>query len=127
MTDSMNTSTDRQPAPYRPDSLPPVVRRYLDAQDDTAGREAIADAFAPGARVFDENTEYRGGDAVRRWLTSAASEFTYTTTFLGQTEAGDGRWVVLARLEGDFPGGVADLHFRFRVEDGLIAELVIEP
>jgi hypothetical protein len=30
-------------------------------------------------------------------------------------------------LEGDFPGGVADLHFRFTLRDGLISRLVIEP
>lgn len=127
MTNLRDASTDSTFGPYRPDALPPAVRRYLDAQEDTTGREAIADAFAPGARVFDENTEYLGGDAIRRWLTKAAGQYSYTTTFLGQADPGGGRRVVLARLEGDFPGGVVDLHFRFRVEDDLIAELVIEP
>ncbi|WP_308212834.1 hypothetical protein [Mycolicibacterium arenosum] len=28
---------------------------------------------------------------------------------------------VLQRLEGDFPGGVADLHYRFAVDDELIS------
>ncbi len=30
-------------------------------------------------------------------------------------------------LEGNFPGGVVDLHFRFTLRDGQIARLVIEP
>ncbi|WP_108249331.1 nuclear transport factor 2 family protein [Planctomonas deserti] len=127
MTNFRDTTTESPLGLYRPDALPPAVRRYLEAQKDTAGREAVADAFAPGARVVDENTEYVGGDAIRRWLTKAASEFTYTTTFTGQAETAADRQVVVARLEGDFPGGLVDLHFRFRVEDDLIAELIIEP
>ncbi|MFD3443328.1 nuclear transport factor 2 family protein [Microbacteriaceae bacterium 4G12] len=127
MTNLRDTSTESPFGPYRPDALPPVVRRYLDAQKDSAGRETIADAFATGARVVDENTEYSGADAIRRWLTKAASEYSYTTTFTGQAGTGTDHWVVLARLEGDFPGGVVDLHFRFRVEDDLITELIIEP
>jgi hypothetical protein len=31
------------------------------------------------------------------------------------------------RLEGTFPGGVADLQYRFVLRDGRIAELVIAP
>jgi hypothetical protein len=34
---------------------------------------------------------------------------------------------VVHHLEGDFPGGVVDLHFRFTLRDALIARLVIEP
>jgi hypothetical protein len=34
---------------------------------------------------------------------------------------------VLQRLEGDFPGGVADLHYRFTLDGDLISGLVIEP
>ena len=30
-------------------------------------------------------------------------------------------------LEGDFPGGVVDLHFRFTLDGASISRLVIEP
>jgi pimeloyl-ACP methyl ester carboxylesterase len=110
---------------YRPDVLPSVVVRYLDAQQRTHGREAVADAFADDARVIDVETEHRGRDAVTTWLAGEGTEYTYTTSILGQANPGDGPSAVLVRLEGDFPGGVADLQFAFRVEDGLIAELVI--
>jgi hypothetical protein len=33
----------------------------------------------------------------------------------------------MQHLEGDFPGGVADLHFRFALDGALISQLVIEP
>ena len=35
--------------------------------------------------------------------------------------------VVGQHLEGNFPGGVADLHYRFTLDGALIARLVIEP
>jgi hypothetical protein len=36
-------------------------------------------------------------------------------------------WLVVNHLEGDFPGGVVDLQYRFVVRDDLIVELVIAP
>ncbi|MEE6295880.1 nuclear transport factor 2 family protein [Georgenia wangjunii] len=112
--------------PYQPDHLPAVVVRYLRAHP-THDTDAAATTFADGARVVDEDVTYRGAEAIRGWLADAASEYTYTTTLTGQTEDEPGRWTVLARLEGDFPGGVADLRFRFRIDGDKIAELVIAP
>ncbi len=36
-------------------------------------------------------------------------------------------YVASNRLEGDFPGGLADLYHRFALDGDLIAELVIAP
>ena len=36
-------------------------------------------------------------------------------------------WVAVNRLEGDFPGGVAELRYRFTLADDLVTELVIAP
>ena len=38
----------------------------------------------------------------------------------------DEHYTAINHLEGDFPGGVVDLHFRFALRDGRIARLVIE-
>jgi hypothetical protein len=35
--------------------------------------------------------------------------------------------VAVNRLEGDFPGGVVELRYRFTLVDGLVTELVIAP
>jgi len=123
----MSESNQTTYAPYRPDALPPVVSRYLDAQKLPRGRSSVADAFAPRARVVDDGTEYLGGPAITEWLATAATGFSYTTTILGQTITDDDRWEVLAQLRGDFPGGEAQLRFRFRVEEERITELVIQP
>jgi hypothetical protein len=40
---------------------------------------------------------------------------------------GPDRYVVTARLRGNFPGGIADLKWDFTIADGLISELLIAP
>lgn len=123
----MNTSTHSELSSFDSASLPPAVARYLAAQHQGADREAVLDAFAPDAHVRDEGVDYSGHQAIRGWLTTAATEYTYTTTFTGQRREAPDRWIVAARLEGDFPGGIADLRFRFTVRDDLIADLLIAP
>lgn len=53
------------------------------------------------------------------------SEFTYTIQMTGSTKIDDNRYDVMHHLEGNFPGGQVDLHFRFTLRDGLIAQLII--
>jgi hypothetical protein len=36
-------------------------------------------------------------------------------------------WAILNHLEGNFPGGVVDLWYRFVLTDDLICELVVAP
>jgi hypothetical protein len=106
--------------------LPEVIGRYQDAHDrhDT---EIASSAFTTDARVVDDGQVYEGSDGVRTFLTTAASEFTFTRTLLTATELEPGRWLVVNHLEGDFPGGVVDLRYQFTMTDGLISELVIAP
>lgn len=118
--------------PYDHDTLPPVIARYLDLQHPAGDRGRALGLFAADAHVRDEGIDYRGQDEIHGWLTTAASEFTYTTTYTGQSSHPEGssdgeRWLVGARLEGDFPGGVADLRFRFTVDGDRIVDLVIAP
>lgn len=119
----MNDSTEF--SPYSPDALPSAVARYLRGAIDD--RPSTLDAFAPNARITDEGRDHEGIDAVRDWLNSAGSEYTYTTTYLGQRADRPDRWVIRTRIEGDFPGGVADLRYRFTLDGDRIAELVIAP
>jgi len=114
-------------SPYSPQGLPAIVTEYLDSQSDARGREAIADMFVPDGRVVDEGIEYLGVDAIRRWLRKTASAYAYTTTMIGQRGADATHWEVLARLEGDFPGGVVDLRYRFEIHGDRIIDLVIAP
>jgi len=108
------------------DDLPGVIIAYLPAHNARDLDTAIAQ-FTPDAMVTDEGKDHPGIEAIRAWLGRAGSQYTYTTTLLGAYRVDDSHYDVVHRLEGVFPGGVADLHFRFSLRDGLIEQLVIEP
>ena len=109
-----------------PADLPGAVRGFLTAQS-VRDAEAAVRACTPGVVVRDDGRTYRGSEDLRGFVTEAGSEFTYTTTLAGTERLDDAHWVVTQHLEGDFPGGVVDLRYRFALEDGLVAELVIAP
>ncbi|MGY2066693.1 nuclear transport factor 2 family protein [Blastococcus sp. SYSU DS0619] len=114
------------PTSIQPDQLPATIRDYLAAHDagdvDTALR-----AFTPTAVVVDDGVTYRGTEELRRFLAKAGAEFTYTSTLVAAERSDDAHWVATKHLEGNFPGGVVDLHYRFAMDGDLIAELVIAP
>ncbi|MET7402365.1 nuclear transport factor 2 family protein [Dactylosporangium sp. NPDC005572] len=108
------------------DALPTVITEYLTAHQARDLDTAVAH-YTPDGIVTDEGNTYRGPDEIRAWLSRAASEYTYTSEFVGAYQLDDQHFDVVHHLEGDFPGGVADLHFRFALRDARIAGLVIEP
>ena len=110
-----------------PATLPPVVARYLSAQGDDEARQSVVEAFTADARVTDEGIDYDGRDGIRAWLDKTGSEYTYTTALTGQRQEGPDQWTVLAHLEGDFPGGVVDLRYRFDLDRDKISRLIIAP
>jgi hypothetical protein len=109
---------------YRADDLPDVVVAYLDARD-AQQHAAEAAAFAPDATVIDDGHTYEGIDAITAWIEGAASEFTYTSTRLGQHVVDPDHVDVVIRIDGNFPGGTATLRQRFEVADGRITRLEI--
>jgi hypothetical protein len=111
-------------ADYRPDILPAVVVAYLDAHDEGRPAEAAA-TFTPDATVVDDGATYQGSQAIAGWLDRTSTEYSYTSTRIGQQTLGDSDLIVRVRLEGDFPGGIVTLSYRFRLEQERIAALTI--
>ncbi|CAA0134491.1 Uncharacterised protein [Mycolicibacterium vanbaalenii] len=107
-------------------TLPTAVTTYLTAHRSRDVTTALS-AFTADAEVTDEGHTFRGSEAIGTWLGSAGSEYTFTTEFTGATTTDATHVDVLQRLEGDFPGRVADLHYRFTLDGELISRLVIEP
>ena len=107
------------------DELPVVITSYLKAHQSRDLDTAI-ERYTDDASVTDEGRTYNGPDEIRAWLSLSASEFTYTIEMTGATKLGDDRYDVTHHLEGNFPGGKVDLHFRFTLCEGKIARLVIE-
>ncbi|MGK5683880.1 nuclear transport factor 2 family protein [Actinoplanes sp. URMC 104] len=106
--------------------LPAAVTTYLPAHQAHDTTTAIG-VFAVDAVVTDEGRTYHGRDQIRGWLDKSSSEYTYTTEFAGASRDGEARWDVVQHLEGNFPGGTADLHYRFTLDGDRITRLVIEP
>jgi hypothetical protein len=79
--------------------------------------------------VVDEGREWRGTVPIRRWRTTIATAYQYTTQVTGAKALGEAdgaeRHDVHIHLEGNFPGGQVDLTDRFALRDGRIASLEI--
>ena len=114
------------PTGIRPDQLPAPILGFL-AAHVARDADAALRAFAPTAVVVDDGTTHRGTEEVRRFLSRAGAEFRYTTDLVAAQRIDGAHWVATHRLEGDFPGGVVDLRYRFAMDGDLIAELVIAP
>lgn len=97
-------TTHTTPPTIRPADLPATIRAFLAAR--VAGEADVAfRTFSPNAVVVDQDETFRGVDQVLDFLHHAGSEFN--------------------RIEGNFPGGVADLTYRFTLTDDLISEMTI--
>src|SRR4026209_2342945 len=111
-------------------SMPTVISDYL-AASDRGDLNAVVACFTDDAVVLDEDQEWRGQAGIRQWRQKVANAYEYTVEVRGaaQRGAGDGgpRPAVHPHLEGNFPGGTADLTFRFGLRDDRIATLQIVP
>ncbi|KZF09229.1 MULTISPECIES: nuclear transport factor 2 family protein [unclassified Rhodococcus (in: high G+C Gram-positive bacteria)] len=109
------------------DGLPDNVKKFMTALDSKQGARGLA-VFTADAVVTDEGHDYSGRDEIEAWLIASVSEseYTYTSEFTGATTTGT-TVDVEQHLEGNFPGGVVDLHYRFTLDGALIQRLVIEP
>jgi hypothetical protein len=105
--------------------LPRTITDYLTAHRDRDADTAITH-FTDEATVIDDGRTYRGLAEIHSWLDRSSGEYTYTIELVGAEKIDDEHYTAINHLEGDFPGGVIDLHFRFTLRDGRIADLVIE-
>jgi ketosteroid isomerase-like protein len=104
--------------------LPASIRHYLEAHAARDVDTAIQ-AFSPQAVVVDQGRTFLGSDQVREFLRNAGAEFDYTTELVDAQRVDDDHWVATNHLEGNFPGGVADLTYRFTTDGDRITELMI--
>ena len=97
----------------------------MTALDSREFDRALA-TFTPDAVVTDDGRDHAGTDEIRDWLATAVTEYSYTAEFTGAFTTATGVDVG-QHLEGDFPGGVVDLNYRFTLDGAAIRRLVIEP
>lgn len=107
------------------DALPDNIKTFMTTLSTPQDGRAVA-TFTADAVVTDEGRDYTGRDEIGAWLVASAGEYSYTSKFAGATTT-DTTIDLAQHLEGDFPGGVVDLHFRFTLDGAAISRLVIEP
>jgi hypothetical protein len=106
--------------------LPAVIQQYQDAHDRHDIDAALA-TFTATATVIDEDRVWTGTDEIKTWLAETSSKYAFTRTLLGAHADGEQSWLVRHRLEGNFPGNVVDLRYRFSLDGDRIASLRIAP
>jgi ketosteroid isomerase-like protein len=105
------------------DQLPTTVRAFTEAHAARDADAALA-LLTPGAVISDVGESFSGEDSLRSFVSKAGAEFTYTDQITTVARDGD-VWVVGHHLEGDFPGGTADLDYRFSLDGERIARIDI--
>lgn len=125
-TDTASTSpSDRAPgSTIDPVELPATINTFLAAHAAGEARTAVR-LFTDDAVVVDQDESFSGTESVLDFLQNAGSEFSYTTELITARRLDDLHWVAVNRIEGNFPGNVADLSYRFTLIDDLISQLTI--
>jgi hypothetical protein len=106
--------------------VPAAVTAYQAAHDRHEIDRALS-TFTEDAVVHDEDQDWVGREQIRRWLVKTSNEYTFTRTLLGIERGSLDSWLLRNRLEGNFPGGVAELRYEFMLDNGLISRLSITP
>jgi uncharacterized protein (TIGR02246 family) len=109
-----------------PTAVPDVITRYFEA-DARRDIDAIVALFTDDAVVVDEGETWRGIAEIRAWRLGPASRYQYTTHVSGTGRSGDDEYLVTGSLTGNFPGGTAELVWRFTVASDSIRRLQIAP
>ena len=117
---------DKVLSALRPDPVPYVITRYFEA-DARRGIDAIMAVFTDDAVVIDEGQTWRGIGKIREWRQGPASRYQYTTEVFEVRGSGEDEYLVVGRLEGNFPGGSAELRWRFGLAGDRIRRLHIAP
>ncbi|MCW5937519.1 MAG: nuclear transport factor 2 family protein [Fimbriimonadaceae bacterium] len=102
--------------------LPLPIERYF------ASRDGAREVFAADAVVWDngEDKELRGVDAIEDWMRGNSGAYDLKTDVKSLTQKGL-QHVVGAVVSGTFPGSPYEFEYRFKLADGRIQELVIDP
>jgi ketosteroid isomerase-like protein len=108
------------------EKAPAPIVRFMDAAAQR-DYDALAACFAVDATVSDEEQTHRGRNEIRQWQKDTRAKWDYTVTIIGGEHAGENEYVVAIHLQGNFPGGQADLNYRFSMRDRLIGGLEVEP
>jgi ketosteroid isomerase-like protein len=103
-----------------------LVAYYFDADagDDV---DKVVELFTDDAIVVDESQTWRGSAEIRAWREGPAAKFQYTTDITSVERVAENRYRASGRIDGNFPGSTANLHWDFTVAGERISRLEIAP
>ncbi len=104
---------------------PEVIARYFEAQS-SRDFDTLVSLFADDGVVIDEGKTWNGPTGIRAWRDRAASVYQYTTEVLDVKPSGQNEFVARVHLEGNFPGGMVDLDYRFTLDGTRIRRLEVD-
>lgn len=104
--------------------VPDVINRYFEA-DARRDTDAIVALFTDDGVVIDEGETWRGASEIRAWRDGTAARYQYTTQVFETESIGENGYLFTGRLEGNFPGGTADVKWRFTLAGDRVSELHI--
>jgi SnoaL-like domain len=107
-----------------PLGLPKPVAIYL-AAVQAKDVDMLALCFADDARVHDENSDYRGLDAIKAWKRETDAKYRYVMEPL-DASVSENTVKLRARLTGDFPGSPVELDYTFLLANDKISSLEIQ-
>jgi len=107
------------------DKLPKVIATYFTSYN-ARNRKVSLDCFLEAAAVHDEGRIHRGRKAIGEWIDETIGKY-QPVLDVGTFEKDGRRVSVAVTVSGSFPGSPVKLHFRFSLEHGKIAELIIAP
>lgn len=105
------------------DPLPKVVATYFTAYN-ARDRKGALDCFSEAAAVHDEGRIHRGRMAIGEWIDETIGKYQPVLN-VGTSEKDGEEISVAVTVSGSFPGSPVKLKFRFSLEHGEIAELII--
>lgn len=106
-----------------PFDLPAPIADYFSAANAAQAAKAAL-SFTLDATVADEGRVHKGTAEIAAWIADVAEKYACTATPT-DARADDGRTVVTATVDGNFPGSPIELDYVFRLADGKIAHLEI--
>ena len=107
------------------DNLPKPIALYVAAEN--SGDTTLFDqCFTEDAVVRDEGKTIEGLAAIKEWKAETKKKYQHTIEPLSSIQKDD-KTIVTNRLTGNFPGGTAELTWRFTLAGDRIARLRIAP
>ena len=105
--------------------LPKAIELFM-SSENAHDADALAECFAPDATVRDEGRTRTGLTEIAAWRRETTEKYHHTVEPAAVAER-DGKTIVATKLSGDFPGSPITLDFVFRLKDGKISSLEIQP